>query len=152
MKRTYAVLFLILAGAANIYCEDLRNPNLSKAQDITQICAGGLIVVESSLLLFGMNYPSASDWSTPKNIAFSISDILLGSSLIYYSLAKNDVPKGLVYITYGLLLATHVYRDFELMPSLSTDRFCKNTPLYVFNNLRIGLLSSGLGLSISLGY
>ena len=135
-----------------IHSEDYQNMNLYQIKNAAQLCAGGLIAIESSLLLFGMNYPSVSDWSSTKNVAFAVSDVILGSSLIYYSLSKIDIPKSLIYLTYSLLFSTHIYRNFELIPILSENKFCHNTPLYILNNVRIGLLATGLGLTFKINY
>ncbi len=148
------ILFLVLSILLiNIsFAGEETDMNLVKIQNITQICAGGLIAVESLLLLFGMNYPTISNWSSVKNITFAVSDVILGSSLIYYSLSKNDIPISLIYLTYGLLFSTHIYRNFELIPILSDNKFCHNTPLYILNNVRIGLLATGLGLTFKINY
>jgi hypothetical protein len=99
-----------------------------------------------------MNYPTISNWSSVKNITFGVSDIVLGSSLIYFSISEKNISSSLIYLAYGLLLTTHIYRSFEIVPVLSENKFCHNAPLYILNNIRIGLLMTGIGLTFRINY
>lgn len=152
MKKSMFFLLLLIIPINISVAEEEVEMSLNQIQNINQICAGGLIAVESSLLLFGMNYPAVTDWSSVKNISFALSDIVLGSSLIFYSLSEKTLPPSILYLTYGLLLSTHIYRSFEIVPILSENKFCHNTPLYILNNIRIGLLATGLGLTVRINY
>lgn len=151
-KRAIALTLCILMNVIMASAEENENVSTDKLNTVVQICTGSLIAIESSLLLFGMNYPAATDWSSAKNISFAVSDILLGSFLIYGSVTGKEIPASLIFATYGLLLSTHVFRDIEPFTKYAENRFCHNTPLYVLNNIRIGLLTAGVGLSFTVRY
>jgi hypothetical protein len=120
--------------------------NMSAAATTATLCAGGLVAAESAVLLAGMNIPSISSWSTPKNLLLASSDDFLGSLLLYFSLSgKASRDTWLSWAASALLLITHVYREAEFLTGVS-EPFTKGVPLFVFNNLRIVLL----GLSCAL--
>lgn len=115
----------------------------------SMICAaGGLIAVESTMLLIGMNIPEMSSWTNMKNTSFALTDILMGGLLIYFSLSGKDYSSNpWYYSSVGLLLLTHMYREAEYFRSIS-EPFIHNSPLFILNNVRLGLLGGSLGISL----
>jgi hypothetical protein len=111
---------------------------------IIAVCAGGLIAGESALLLFRMNYPSTTFWSTAKNTVLAVTDIILGALLVFISVfEKRYLYTWPFYATVAVLLSTHLYREIEHLEK-SGKRFTMNIALFVFNNVRICLLLASL--------
>jgi len=144
------LIFLCLATAVVSAEEGI---GISGAEDFTLLCTGGLILTESALLLAGMNIPEPSPWSNGKNITLAASDILLGGTLVWFSLSGTDYRENPLY--YGVLLAlgvTHLYREGEYFLARDSQPFAANLPLFLLNNVRLGLIGGSLGLSLSLKY
>jgi hypothetical protein len=114
---------------------------------IVVACAGGLIAGESALLLFGMNFPSITPWSTARNIVLAVTDIILGALMVCISVfEKKYLNAWPFYAAVAVLLSTHLYREVEHLGK-SGERFIINSALFVFNNIRIGLLVASLGVA-----
>ncbi len=148
-KLSFILLVSVVAACAYADSETITS-NMMKIDNITTFCTGGLVVVESAMLLFGMNYPAVSSWSTPKNLIFAISDVVLGGTLIYYSLSGRPFGNNWLYYTVmAALVLGHIYREIEFVGKFD-EPFLNNTPLFILNNVRIGLLAASAGLTISL--
>ena len=147
-------MFLISSGT---FGEDknmiLFNGNsLETFNRLTLLSTGGVIAGESLLLLIGMNIPSASDWVSIKNISFSISDILIGSYMIYAALYQSDLQNSWpFFLLTAIPLITQGYRDYEYL-SRTPNAFCANTPLFVMNNVRLFGTALTMGLSVSIRF
>jgi hypothetical protein len=119
-------------------------------EKILEVCAGSLISGESALLLFGMTYPRVTPWSTIKNVTLAATDIALGILLACLAvLGRSHSPGWLFCAAVGVLLLTHSMREVEYLAGLS-NRFAANVGLFVFNNVRIGLLTAALGAFLGL--
>jgi hypothetical protein len=144
----FVVLFAIVV-VENEYSEEkhIMN-NWSDINNLSTLAAGSLIVVESGLLLYGMNFPKTSEWTGLKNNGIAISDIILGGSLIYYSLSNRNYSNDVwYYVIISSLLVSHGYREYEYIKG-TPNSFTANTPLFILNNVRIGLIGASLGLNI----
>jgi hypothetical protein len=106
---------------------------------------GSLIAVESALLLFGMNYPKVSPWSTPFNIGFAFTDIAAGSWMIYSSIQLfhgNVLQRGSwFWILFPAMILSHIARDVEYLWMGHGAMFLQNSPLFLLNNIRIMFLT-----------
>lgn len=122
---------------------------LHRLDDIATLCAGGLVLAESALLLLGMNIPTASPWSTPRNLLLASTDIALGGVLAYYALSGcTSQGDWLYYAAAGLLVLTHLYREAEFIAGWK-DPFAGSAALFVFNNVRLALVGLSIGLTLS---
>jgi len=122
------------------------NPYTMGMEKILVLCAAGLIAGESALLLVGMTYPYIAPWSTIKNIVLAATDIVLG--LLLGGLAILGGSHTLAWLfcgAVGVLLVTHSIREVEYL-SGSGRRFAVTLGLFVFNNVRLGLLAASLGV------
>lgn len=152
MKRSHITIFLFFLVLCGITAEENNSMNRSIIQNGLTLAAGGLIAVESSLLLIGMNLPEISSWTNARNTTMALSDILLGGLLIYFSLSGRDYDNNpWYYVSMGLLLVTHFYRDAECFSTIN-DPFIHNRPLFILNNVRLGLLGGSLGIAIHLRF
>jgi len=148
MKKCILIVVLMFSLLFEIIAEEKKTMNSTIIQNGLTFTAGGLIAVESTLLLIGMNIPEISPWTNIKNTPLALSDILLGGLLIYFSLSGNEYHSNpWYYFSIGLLMATHLYRDAEFFSSIN-EPFIHNKPLFILNNVRLGLLGGSLGLSI----
>jgi hypothetical protein len=151
MKHRKATLLLAslafcLSGAFSEGIGD--TDNWYELDNLSTIAAGSMVAVESGLLLIGMNIPKRSDWSTFANNSMAITDVLMGSALVYYGFSGEDYSKNAIY--YGiasLLLISHIYRDADYLNG-KEHAFCANKALFAFNNIRMGLVGSSLLLTI----
>ena len=124
--------------------------DLRQLDGIATLCAGSLVAAESALLLFGMNVPTISPWSTSRNVALAASDVALGSLLIYAAVAGRLLSGAWVSDAAAcLLMLTHAYRDVEFLAGWQ-EPFAESPALFVFNNLRLALLGLSLGLTLAL--
>ena len=122
--------------------------SLNQLADIAALCAGALVLGESALLLLGMNVPTVSPWSTPRNLLLASSDIALGGVIAGLAIAGRASGGGLYYAAAAALLVTHVFRDAELVLGLSQP-FAANPALTVFNNIRLALVALSFGLTLA---
>jgi hypothetical protein len=149
-KYLFVVLFAIIV-ATNEYSEgnQIMN-NWTDINNLSTLAAGSLIVIESGLLLYGMNFPNISEWTGIKNNGIAISDIILGGLLVYYSLSSRNYTKDVwYYLVISSLSLTHGYREYEYLKG-TTNSFTANIPLFILNNVRIGLIGASLGLNIKI--
>ncbi|HET6452594.1 MAG TPA: hypothetical protein VFI08_14850 [Spirochaetia bacterium] len=115
---------------------------------IAALCAGGLVAAESALLLLGMNVPTVSAWSTPRNVALGVSDVVLGSVLIYAALSGRAAAGDWMYwASAGALALTHAFREVEFLAA-GSEPFARSPALFVFNNVRLALLGLSAGLTL----
>ena len=123
--------------------------NLQLIDNIFTFSAGALVCVESAILLVGMNLPRPSSWSSPLNVAFAVSDIIIGGCLVYVSLSGTSYNVNLLFfIGIGILILTHGFRTVQyLIPD--SNPFTANLPLFIFNNVRLLLLGTSFGISLS---
>jgi hypothetical protein len=151
-KRKALFVFNLLCFVGFMsFCEDINTMrNWNDINNLATLAAGSLIVVESGLLLYGMNFPESSDWTGIKNNGLAISDIILGGTLIYYSFSQKTYSNDLLYyLVISSLLVTHGYRDLEYLGK-TNNPFIANTPLFILNNVRIGLLGTSLAMNIEI--
>ena len=153
--RTIFTIALLLIGVSSLplfgqtflFSESGSN----KPERVFLFATGSLIMVESALLLAGMNLPAPGSWSHPVNLTLGTTDVLMGAGLIAYALYSGDPGQSPLYWTLiGLLTATHLYRDYQY--AAVPDPFCFNTPLLVLNNIRLGLLAASGGISLAYSY
>jgi hypothetical protein len=126
--------------------------NLQTVNNTTQFITGGLILVESMLILGGTNIPRISPWANAKNLTLAISDITMGAILMYYALQPSQSNSAITFVMLSTLAATHIYRDMEYFGSSSAQPFLFNEPLMVLNNVRLGLTMASMGLGIWVRY
>ncbi len=116
--------------------------------EISTLCAASLVIGESALLLFGMNVPTVSSWSTRRNITLAASDILLGGILACAAVAGRAAGGGWVYLVAAcVLVASHLFRDVEYAAGWQ-EPFAGSPALLVFNNVRLVLLGMSLALTL----
>jgi hypothetical protein len=80
----------------------------------------------------------------------ALSDVVLGSVLIGLAVFDLRPQESLWY--YGVstvLILTHIWRTVDYLGPRE-NAFCANTPLFVLNNIRLGLTAGGLGFSLLL--
>ncbi len=146
-----AVIVLLATVFSGTFMQVDGGPALTLTQlaDIAALCAGALVLGESALLLIGMNVPSVSPWSTPRNLLLASSDVVLGGVITGLALAgRASGGGGLFYAATAALLVTHVFRDAELVLGLSRP-FAANPALTVFNNIRLALVGLSFGLTLA---
>jgi hypothetical protein len=125
---------------------------------------GCLIAGESIALLIGMHLLSGSDnpWISTKNDFFAASDIITGALFLYLGIsnticyANNEKYDYSTFYQTNLVISfmvilfsliTHTYREIEYFNN-SNNNFCSNIPLFVMNNIKLGLLLTGLSFGI----
>ena len=121
-------------------------------QSIIMFISGGLIALESLMLLVGTNISGISPWTNPKNITFALTDIIFGAYLVFSvfsAKAQTDtIFRILFYSASIILLLTHGIRAAEYL-SGADNPFLFNKPLYIFNWVRTGFLVSLLIITLS---
>ena len=147
-KNEIIIVFLFLISLS--ICAEDNTPIETRRdiQDLSTILTGGLIASESSLMIVDFDYINKSIWNNLKNNGIAISDIVLGSILVYYGLSGTDYSKAWFYYSVlATLVMTHSIREYEYIAK-STNPYDESLPLFIFNNIRLGLLGTSFFLSI----
>jgi hypothetical protein len=112
------------------------------------IITGVLIAGEALALLVGMYLlsPRPNPWIMGLHTFFIALDILCGAGLIYLCFnGATSTRDGLIFIIVLISAAAHVFRDWQYFNTGREIIFLTNTPLFIFNNVKlIGLIVIGV--------
>jgi hypothetical protein len=119
---------------------------MSAVLRVLTAATGSVVAIEAVALFVGLFLvASGHPWAGLKNGVLIWSDIVGGACLIYLA-ARGNAKAGIqvFYCLLGVLMATHVYREWESFAG-AQNAFCANTPLFVFNNIKLlGLAASAI--------
>ena len=112
------------------------------------IITGALIAGEALALLVGMYLLSSrpNPWITGLHTFFIALDILSGLVLIYLCFSGAAGTRDrLIFIIVLISAAAHIFRDWQYFTGGKEIIFLTNTPLFIFNNVKlIGLIVIGV--------
>lgn len=112
-------------------------------QDNLLLLTGLLIFGEAAVLLIvtGLITKPRPDWLSQKNFAFLADDLFFGVILSLLALDILTAP-WIFWLSIISTFISHVLRDAEYVAHFP-NRFCDNTTLFLFNNLKLmGLIST----------
>jgi len=167
MKKILIIIIIITAFNYIIFAEDIRMKKVDY-REITNtvlLYTNGLIIAgESIALLVGMHLLSNGNnpWISAKNVFFAITDIITGSIFLCLAVTNtvfyvNDMNlESTSYYQTGPIISfiialfsliTHSYREFEFFGQ-DEGKFLTNSALFAMNNVKLGLLLTGVGFGI----
>jgi hypothetical protein len=150
IKTLSFIIFVLFATVTseNLFAQNvllLEGKNLDSAARINTLLISSITAGESLILLGVLNYKQ-SIWATPKNNILGFSDILIGSTLGYMALYEPDLGGNTLFYTLAAASTlTHSYRNYEIFAD-TENPFCFNTPLVIFNNIKLAGTLSSIGL------
>ncbi|MFP4458204.1 MAG: hypothetical protein ACLFSQ_01305 [Candidatus Zixiibacteriota bacterium] len=106
---------------------------------------GALIAGEAIALSLGKVFISdgTGDWLDPKNSALLVSDVFVGSGLVYLSFQDSKLHANKWYwITTIVSFATHFFRQYEYKLD-GENAFCSNEGLYALNYIKLSATIAG---------
>ena len=112
-------------------------------QNIVLLITGLLIFGEAAALLIGTGFITKPrpEWLNQKNFAFLADDLFFG---IILTLVAFNVLKApwIFWLSIISTFLSHALRDAEFVAKFP-NRFCDNTALFLFNNIKLmGLIST----------
>jgi hypothetical protein len=118
---------------------------------VSAFLIGLVILGEALALLVGMHILSehGNPWISFQNDFLLGVDIVTGSALMYLAMVNGRIDQSnLAYFAVTLAFLAHAYREWEYLIK-SPTRFCINSPLFMFNNVKlIGLVVLILGTAV----